>query len=425
MSIRIKLVGAHAVVVALALLLASVAIVGIWRMAGEIQIYADAAATRGASVDGVAQSMATAARDSAWLVTFLVIAIALLIAATAAILAVLGVRDILRSVYAVRRYAEAAARGEPAPTPTIRSGDEFEHMSSALRKMDAYLSEIGNYAQSVAAGNLDAQIRPRSPNDILGNALDAMAQNLRRLVGQASQAEALRQAEESRRRLLRLVSHELRTPIGLIKGSLSSITAGDIDLNQASQRDFVEIAEAETDRLGALVNDLLTAAQLDRAMLAIAPEPTDVSALIRDIAVQYRLVSSLHWLDVDGADRPVFAEVDPRRLRQVVGNLLDNAIKYSPEGGPVSLSLKSDGAQIAIHVRDCGIGIAPDAQSRVFDEFFRVDAKAEGVIHGTGLGLTVVKGIVEAHRGTVGVLSELGKGSTFTVRVPTTRAQDA
>jgi signal transduction histidine kinase len=166
-----------------------------------------------------------------------------------------------------------------------------------------------------------------------------------------------------------------------------------------------------------LIRDLLSTSTHD---LALRIEPTDVSALLAQSVSAFRpaLQASRQRLELKTPAGTVLAHVDGARVKQVVDNLISNAVKYSPENGVITVALERDEASAVISVADNGRGVSKTDQVRLFDRFFRTREVREAAIQGVGIGLTIVKAIVDAHGGTITVSSEPGRGSTFTVRLP-------
>ena len=217
---------------------------------------------------------------------------------------------------------------------------------------------------------------------------------------------------------LAMLSHELRNPLNAL------VNAVDV-LEQTGSRDPIPakaraVLRRQTVHLARLLDDLLDAAKVGRGHLEIRPELTDLRQNVRQAVdhLSHRFTGKRQTLTVSLPDQPVGVRGDPARLEQVVGNLLDNASKYTPEGGSIWLTLEADGEKAVLTVKDTGEGIPADRLHVIFDPFTQVNpalARSEG---GLGVGLSLVKRIVEMHRGVVEVHSEHGRGAEFTVRVP-------
>ena len=226
----------------------------------------------------------------------------------------------------------------------------------------------------------------------------------------------LANAIEIREEYLATVSHELRTPLTSIVGYLDLIEDGhDVDA-LGFGKEFRTI-QRSAEQMLTLIRDLLSTSTHE---LALRVEPTDVSALLAQSVSAFRpvLVESRQQLRLELPVGAVLAHVDSGRLKQVVDNLISNAVKYTPEGGDITVMLSRDEASVIIAVADNGRGVSKTDQVRLFDRFFRTREVREAAIQGVGIGLTIVKAIVTAHGGTISVSSEPGRGSTFTVRLP-------
>ncbi len=231
---------------------------------------------------------------------------------------------------------------------------------------------------------------------------------------------AERDAERIKDEFVALVSHELRTPLTSIKGYLSLVLDGDAGEVPLDQREFLEVAARNTERLEALVNDLLDLSRIEAGRLELKRERLDFAALTSQTAESLRpqLESKGQTITVEVDDDLPEIWGDARRISQVIGNLVSNAHKYSAEGGGIAVRAVSEGDQIRIDVRDTGDGLTADERARLFTKFYRADNRATQAVSGTGLGLVIVRSLVEAHGGTISVESEIGVGSTFTVRLP-------
>lgn len=212
------------------------------------------------------------------------------------------------------------------------------------------------------------------------------------------------------------VSHELRTPLTSIKGFVETLLDGAME-NSATCRRFLSIIDTETDRLSRLIEDLLTLSSIESKERIIRPRPVCMVRSIRTVINMMSPQISEKLLRVEFIYPPEIPLIhaDEDLLGQVLINLLDNAIKYTPRGGSIYIRSKKDDSRLITTVQDTGMGIPRESISRVFERFYRVDKARSRSQGGTGLGLAIVKHIVESHGGEVFVESEAGKGSTFGV----------
>jgi PAS domain S-box-containing protein len=230
-----------------------------------------------------------------------------------------------------------------------------------------------------------------------------------------------RRAERLRRDLTANVSHELRTPLTSIKGFTETLLAGAAADEQACRR-FLTIIDAEATRLMTLVDDLMALSRLESRAEPMELGPVRLDALVEEAASRLRPQAAQHHiaLRTAAAGTPVVT-ADADRILQVLTNLIDNAIKFTPEGGAVEVTLREDGADAVVSVTDSGRGIPPDDLPRIFDRFYRVERSRSREAGGSGLGLAIAKHIVDAHGGRIMVTSRPGAGSTFSVALPLAR----
>ena len=215
------------------------------------------------------------------------------------------------------------------------------------------------------------------------------------------------------------VSHELRTPLTSIKGYVEALLDGAKD-DPKRCGEFLEVLRKHTDRLNNIVSDLLTLAQIEAGKSAVQYEMIKIPELIdKAVSILKPLADRKRQalIALSGADLPELSG-DPEKLTQVMTNLIDNAIKYTPEKGSISVEAEPVSGGIELSVSDNGLGIPPKDVSRIFERFYRVDRARSRALGGTGLGLSIVKHIIESHGGTVRVQSEPGKGSRFIIFLP-------
>lgn len=225
--------------------------------------------------------------------------------------------------------------------------------------------------------------------------------------------------EQAKSDFVATASHELRSPLTSIKGFIELLEATDAENLSDRQREFIAIVLRSTDRLVDLVNDLLDVARIESGQYEIHPRAVDLRDTIEEVAALMapRLETKRQRLDVQVFDPRPPALADPARMRQVVTNLVTNAHLYTGEGGTITLRLDGEAHEATIAVSDTGRGMSHEEARRVFDRFYRGPAD-ERKNPGTGLGLAIVKSLVDLHGGTIDVTSEVGRGTTFTIRLP-------
>lgn len=281
------------------------------------------------------------------------------------------------------------------------------------------LREVEETAAGIAAGDLHRRVPEwdqRTEVGRLSSALNGMlAQIQTAFAATAASEESARQSEERMRRFVADASHELRTPLATIRGFAELYRQGaSTDPEMVLSR-----IEGQAQRMGLLVEDLLLLARMD-AQRPFDRHPVDLLAVAADAVHDARARSPQRRIMLEVLPNSEPAEVlgDDARLRQVVGNLLGNALDHTPEGADVTVRVGTDGADAVVEVADTGPGLGGDDAARVFERFYRADASRTRASGGSGLGLSIVAAIVAAHGGTVGVDSAPGKGATFRVCLP-------
>ena len=226
-----------------------------------------------------------------------------------------------------------------------------------------------------------------------------------------------RVVEQMKSDFVSTVSHELRTPLTSIYGFAETLMRSDVDFSDPERATFLRYIASESERLIQIVDDLLNVARLEAGTLAVSVEPVDVGEAAREAAAAVEAHANGQRFAVDVEPGKVVVRADREKLTQVLVNLLDNAVKYSPEGGTITLSARRRTDTAEIVVADEGIGIPRSHQQRIFSKFFRTDRSVTGTA-GTGLGLFLVRGLVAAMGGRIWVESEEGSGSRFTFDLP-------
>jgi signal transduction histidine kinase len=267
------------------------------------------------------------------------------------------------------------------------------------------VSALTTAARRMEHGDLTQRVQVRSRDEIgqLAHAFNAMA-------------DAIARTELLRRTMVTDIAHELRTPLTNLRGYLEAIRDGVAE----PRTPVIETLYEEAILLSQLVDDLQDLTLSEAGQLTLRREPLDVHGLLLSAAqaLQPRALEQRVDLIVQTAPRLPLADADPQRIGQVLRNLLDNALTHTGGGGSVQLTAALVGDSVRIEVRDTGCGIPPEHVANVFERFYRVDRSRARATGGAGIGLAVVRQLVEAHGGTVGVTSTLGRGSCFSFTLP-------
>jgi CheY-like chemotaxis protein len=254
----------------------------------------------------------------------------------------------------------------------------------------------------------------------LGALAGLAVENARRLEAERSARERAQRAEAAKDEFLAMLGHELRNPLAPIVSALDLLR-----LRGAPPTRELEIIERQTRHLVRLVEDLLDISRIARGMITLHKKPTDVAGVIeRAVEMTEPLFTARHQYLTIAAPEGLVIDADPERIAQVLANLLTNASKFTPAEGRISIGARREGASVAIAVRDNGMGIAPELLPRIFDMFVQHRQPLDRSGGGLGLGLTIVRSIVEAHGGRVEVRSDgQGKGSELEIHLPASAEQ--
>ena len=241
----------------------------------------------------------------------------------------------------------------------------------------------------------------------------------------AVQADAIRearQAEQMRSEVLAMLSHELRLPLTAIQGYTSALLLDEVEWDEEKRDEFLNLIDEECHNMQAMLKDILDSSLIDVEQLIIELQPVRIQNLAREVAAEVQLRTDLHNIIVDfPSDYPIL-EADPRWIKQVFRNILDNAIKYSPDGGLIVVRGEVRSTDVVVIVADQGIGISPEDLIPLFEKYFRVRSVANLHISGAGLGLPIARAIVELHGGRIWAESKHGEGTTIYFSLPLSKS---
>ena len=233
-----------------------------------------------------------------------------------------------------------------------------------------------------------------------------------------------KELDQMKDQLLSTVSHELRTPLAAIKGFTTTLLRDDVRWDEPTQRDFLKIIEEETDRLGELIDNLLDMSKIEAGVLRVDKEPAQLRNVVREAIDRAQRRSEPHWFVMDLPAELPRVWADARRIRQVLNNLLENAIKYTPGGGQITVTGEVEDGHVTVSVADSGQGIPAEFLDKIFQRFFQVDAANTRKTGGSGLGLSISRGIIEAHGGRIWAESTPGSGSVFRFTLPLVQEEE-
>ncbi len=329
-------------------------------------------------------------------------------------------------------------RGELYPTPestnaamadlTPFNQKAFEEATAGLRQpLSAVCVPLATAQTTMGALAL---LNLRTPGSFTQKDLDLL-ERVAVLITLAIQTALLREELESTRtiseanrlkaELISTLAHEMRTPLTSIKGYSTALLMDEVTFSPETQREFLQMIDQECDILQDLIRDLLESSIIDAGLLRLEYQPVHLPRLVHSVVNELSRRTTHHCFVIDFPDDFPILEADPDRLLQVLRNLLDNAIKYSPEGGLIVVRGTVGEKEVTISVADQGIGISPEHLNRLFEKFFRAKSNLGSHVVGSGLGLPIARTIVEKHGGRIWAESRLGHGSIFYFTLPCER----
>lgn len=280
------------------------------------------------------------------------------------------------------------------------------------------LQTLQEAARAVGSGHVGV----RAP-ETGGDEVTALTRAFNEMAGQLEhRTQALERADHARRQLVADVSHELTTPLAAIRGYVETLSMSELPLDEATRARYLRIVGEETDRLEHIVADLLDMARLEGGGGTLSVEDVPVAQLFERVRHRHERMLQQKGLTLETSQAPELTTVraDPNRLEQALQNLVSNAVRHTPEGGRVTVSVRPVDTGVQIVVEDTGPGIPPEHLGRVFDRFYKVDFSRTGTAHpsGSGLGLSIVRAIVERHGGTITAGNVPNGGARFAIFLP-------
>ena len=333
--------------------------------------------------------------------------------ARAALRAVPGAMDVLSE----GRPASATDTSEPGrwvrvlPAYRPPGGTARNVASAPIRRGNEVLGHVrAKWPSATGVGHRQARLLDTAAGQL------AVATERERLRARATETEVLRRTSELKSALLDAVSHDLRTPLSSIIGAAGSMLQADVDWRPDERREFLETIEQEAERLNRIVGNLLDLTRIQGGTLVPALDWHDPALVVREALHRLEPITREHRLRIVVPDDlpPVF--IDPVEIDQVVANLVENAVKYTPPGAEIAVSAAVADGELKVSVADQGPGIPMDALPRLFEPFYRAPAATS--VRGSGLGLAVARGLVDAHGGRIWAENEDGRGARFTFIVP-------
>ena len=269
-----------------------------------------------------------------------------------------------------------------------------------MRRVGMPLGDVVSAAGRVASGDYAVRVNEHGPPS-----LRSVARAFNNMTAQ------LHAQDQQRRHLMADIAHELRTPLTVVQGQLEGLLDGVYPRDDARLNEVLD----HTRLLARLVDDLRTLAHAESGTLALKKEPTDLAVLIHDSVSAFAADAAAKAvvIRVDDHEELPLVDVDPVRIREVLANLLSNALRHSESGGSIVVAAEARHDTIVVRVRDTGAGIGPDALPRIFDRFYKGPSS-----HGSGLGLTIARNLVVSHGGDISAESRVGEGTTVTFTLP-------
>jgi signal transduction histidine kinase len=280
------------------------------------------------------------------------------------------------------------------------------------------LRDLEKVARAIGEGDASARAAETG-----GDEVTALARAFNRMAGDLeARTSAMEMSDRTRRQLLADVSHELKTPLAAVRGYVETLAMPEVSLDDDTRRRYLDIVGEETTKLERIVGDLLDLARLESGGLTLTCEAVPVARLYQRVADRHERELIEKQITLETSIAPEISDVwgDPARLEQALQNLVANALRHTPDAGHITLAAEPAGGKVRLVVRDSGPGILEEHLPRIFDRFYKTDASRSDPYSktGSGLGLSIVKAIIERHGGTVSAANAPGGGAEFAITLP-------
>ena len=351
--------------------------------------------------------------------TFLIAAIVLVIS-----FVLYTIRVISKMLSEIKVAAQKISVGGTGLKFSDMSNDVMGSVADSILEIDKNNVELANAARSIGAGNFDVPVNPRSDEDLLGNSIQKMKEDLHKLTLEKDkvQKETL-ELMHRKDDFLSIASHELKTPVTSLKAYTQLLQMDAIENADKRRETMLSKMDSQIDKLTALITDLLDTSKMQNGKLVYNKTFFQLDELIKEIVEEIQATSTFHKVTIE-KNIALQLHADRERISQVLSNLLSNAIKYCPDCKKIIVKLEKKGEMAICSVRDFGKGIVKAQQDKIFERFYRVTGNNLHTYPGLGLGLFIAREIVERHSGKIWFESEEGKGSTFYFSLPVVVNQD-
>ena len=326
----------------------------------------------------------------------------MLVAIVAATL--IGTRRLVRPVNTLTKNAQEIAAGNLTTPIQISEGGEIGLLGKSLEEMRLRLKDS---IDEIKGWNMELEERVKE-----------RTKELEQMMEEVSKLNAMRELDRMKSEFISSISHELRTPLGFITGYVTTLLRSDVSHSKETRQEFLQIIKEESEKLRELVDNLLDTSRIKAGSFTVEKRPTDIAELARKVVEKVQLIADRHSFLLSFDPKLPSVPGDSQRLEQVLHNLLDNAIKYSPQGSQITISGNREDDHIQISVTDEGQGIPQAELSKIFDAFYRIAGTNAQKVRGAGLGLTICRAIVEAHGGSIWTESAPDRGNVFYFTLP-------